>query len=129
MVSCCSPEKKRRTKYIARSLDPEWHQTLVFMNIPRTQLVAKTLEVTVWDYDRFKPNDFLGEVLIELSGTSSPEITSLNSDATLLTYQIRFPLVNLSCTPSSILVDLLDSGISKISQRGRPNEGAILVTH
>ncbi|KAK2184890.1 hypothetical protein NP493_249g05001 [Ridgeia piscesae] len=62
-----SPEKKRRTKYIARSLDPEWHQTLVFMNIPRAQLVSKTLEVTVWDYDRFKPNDFLGEVLIELS--------------------------------------------------------------
>ena len=69
--SCYSPEKKRRTKYIARSLDPEWHQTLVFMNIPRAQLVAKTLEVTVWDYDRFKPNDFLGEVLIELSGTST----------------------------------------------------------
>ena len=63
-----SPENKRRTKYIARTLNPEWHQTLVFMCIPKAVLRTKTLEVTVWDYDRFKPNDFLGEVLLDLSG-------------------------------------------------------------
>ncbi|MGH0149882.1 UNVERIFIED_CONTAM: hypothetical protein FKN15_016279 [Acipenser sinensis] len=34
------------------------------------QLKKKTLEVTVWDYDRFSSNDFLGEVLIDLSNTS-----------------------------------------------------------
>lgn len=28
------------------------------------QLKKKTLEVTVWDYDRFSSNDFLGEVSI-----------------------------------------------------------------
>ncbi|XP_067570313.1 protein piccolo-like [Pseudorca crassidens] len=34
------------------------------------QLKKKTLEVTIWDYDRFSSNDFLGEVLIDLSSTS-----------------------------------------------------------
>ena len=29
--------------------------------------------MTVWDYDRFKANDFLGEVVIDLSGTSKIE--------------------------------------------------------
>lgn len=64
-------DNKRRTKSIARTLDPEWHQTLVFMKISRDELHSKTMEVTVWDYDRFKPNDFLGEVLIDLSGKES----------------------------------------------------------
>ena len=41
------------------------------MNIPRTQLASKTLEITAWDYDRFKPNEFLGAVLIDLSGMSN----------------------------------------------------------
>ena len=30
----------------------------------KLQLKKKTLEVTVWDYDRFSSNDFLGEVSI-----------------------------------------------------------------
>uniref|UniRef100_X1Z4G7 C2 domain-containing protein n=1 Tax=Capitella teleta TaxID=283909 RepID=X1Z4G7_CAPTE len=62
-----SADNKRRTKSIPRTLDPEWHQTLVFMKISRDELHSKTMEVTVWDYDRFKPNDFLGEVLLDLS--------------------------------------------------------------
>ncbi len=28
------------------------------------QLKKKTLEVTVWDYDRYSSNDFLGEVSV-----------------------------------------------------------------
>jgi hypothetical protein len=31
----------------------------------RMQLMKKTLEVTVWDYDRFSSNDFLGEVSLD----------------------------------------------------------------
>ncbi|MED6265841.1 hypothetical protein CHARACLAT_029568 [Characodon lateralis] len=34
------------------------------------QLRKKTLEVTVWDYDKGSSNDFLGEVLIDLSNTA-----------------------------------------------------------
>ncbi|NXY40327.1 PCLO protein, partial [Ceuthmochares aereus] len=63
-------EYKRRTKYIQKSLNPEWNQTVIYKNISMEQLKKKTLEVTVWDYDRFSSNDFLGEVLIELSSIS-----------------------------------------------------------
>ena len=65
---CFSNGTKQRTKYIPKTLDPEWHQTLVFMDIPRKSINSKTLEVTVWDYDRFKNNDFMGEVKLNLSG-------------------------------------------------------------
>ncbi|NWU48020.1 PCLO protein, partial [Dromas ardeola] len=63
-------EYKRRTKYVQKSLNPEWNQTVIYKNISMEQLKKKTLEVTVWDYDRFSSNDFLGEVLIELSSVS-----------------------------------------------------------
>ncbi|XP_032489075.1 double C2-like domain-containing protein alpha [Phocoena sinus] len=56
-----SAEYKRRTKYVQKSLNPEWNQTVIYKNISMEQLKKKTLEVTVWDYDRFSSNDFLGE--------------------------------------------------------------------
>jgi hypothetical protein len=34
----------------------------------REELQYKMLEFTVWDYDRFKANDFLGQVTIDLKG-------------------------------------------------------------
>lgn len=63
-----SAENKRRTKHIPRSLNPEWHQTIMFQDVPRDEIRRRVLEFTVWDYDRFKANDFLGEVVIDLSG-------------------------------------------------------------
>ncbi|XP_060080549.1 uncharacterized protein LOC132559931 [Ylistrum balloti] len=60
-------ENKRRTKHISKTLCPEWYQTVVFQDLHREELQYKTLEITVWDYDRFKANDFLGEVIIDLS--------------------------------------------------------------
>ncbi|NXX46591.1 PCLO protein, partial [Tricholaema leucomelas] len=68
-------EYKRRTKHIQKSLNPEWNQTVIYKNISVEQLKKKTLEVTVWDYDRFSSNDFLGEVLIELSSISQLDNT------------------------------------------------------
>ena len=71
-----SADNKRRTKHIARTLNPEWKELLVFPNVHIEELRNKTLEVTVWDYDRFKANDFLGEVVIDFSGTSFIELLS-----------------------------------------------------
>nr|XP_022299591.1 protein piccolo-like isoform X3 [Crassostrea virginica] len=62
----CS-ENKRRTKHISRTLNPEWHQKVTFQDVHHEEVKYKTLEITVWDYDRFKANDFLGEVVIDLS--------------------------------------------------------------
>ena len=50
----CSNENKRRTKVLQRTANPEWHQTLVFLKVAREELSLKTLEVTVWGYDRCK---------------------------------------------------------------------------
>ncbi|OPJ77815.1 protein piccolo isoform D [Patagioenas fasciata monilis] len=75
VVQNASAEYKRRTKYVQKSLNPEWNQTVIYKNISTEQLKKKTLEVTVWDYDRFSSNDFLGEVLIELSSVSQLDNT------------------------------------------------------
>ncbi|XP_046728953.1 protein piccolo isoform X5 [Silurus meridionalis] len=63
-------ENKRRSKHAQKSLNPEWNQTVIYKNIHLEQLRKKTLEVSVWDYDKSSSNDFLGEVLIDLSNTS-----------------------------------------------------------
>ncbi|XP_014837893.1 PREDICTED: protein piccolo isoform X4 [Poecilia mexicana] len=63
-------ENKRKSKHAGKSLNPEWNQTVIYKNIHLEQLRKKTLEVSVWDYDKGSSNDFLGEVLIDLSNTA-----------------------------------------------------------
>ncbi|KAK2883035.1 hypothetical protein Q8A73_021968 [Channa argus] len=70
VVQNASAENKRRSKHAGKSLNPEWNQTVIYKNIHLEQLRKKTLEVSVWDYDKGSSNDFLGEVLIELSNTA-----------------------------------------------------------
>ncbi|KAM3859167.1 protein piccolo [Diretmus argenteus] len=67
VVQNASAENKRRSKHAGKSLNPEWNQTVIYKNIHLEQLRKKTLEVSVWDYDKCSSNDFLGEVLIDLS--------------------------------------------------------------
>ena len=52
---------------------PTWNQTFVYNGIRPADLRSGTrvLEVTVWDYDRFGSNEFLGEVLIDLANIAS----------------------------------------------------------
>ena len=47
--------------------NPTWNQTFMYPRIHLEDLRSKVIEVTVWDYDRFGSNEFLGEVLIELA--------------------------------------------------------------
>ncbi|XP_051547659.1 protein piccolo [Myxocyprinus asiaticus] len=70
VVQNASAENKRRSKHAQKSLNPEWNQTVIYKNIHLEQLKKKTLEVSVWDYDKSSANDFLGEVLIDLSITA-----------------------------------------------------------
>uniref|UniRef100_A0A8C2GB85 Piccolo presynaptic cytomatrix protein b n=1 Tax=Cyprinus carpio TaxID=7962 RepID=A0A8C2GB85_CYPCA len=75
VVQNASAENKRRIKYVQKTQNPEWNQTVIYKNIHLEQLKKKTLEVTVWDYDRYSSNDFLGEVLIDLSNTAQLDNT------------------------------------------------------
>ncbi|CAM4564294.1 unnamed protein product [Leuciscus chuanchicus] len=70
VVQNASAENKRRSKHVQKTLNPEWNQTVIYKNIHLEQLRKKTLEVSVWDYDKSSANDFLGEVLIDLSNTA-----------------------------------------------------------
>ncbi len=55
-------ENKRKTRYVPKTLTPEWSQTVIYRNIHPIELGAKILEITVWDFDRFTFNDFMGQV-------------------------------------------------------------------
>ncbi|XP_063356542.1 protein piccolo isoform X9 [Pelmatolapia mariae] len=70
VVQNASAENKRKTKHAGKTINPEWNQTVIYKNIHLEQLKKKTLEVSVWDYDKGSSNDFLGEVLIDLSNTA-----------------------------------------------------------
>jgi hypothetical protein len=57
---------KRRTKTLVNTCSPQWNQSFVYPGIRPTDLRSRVLEVTVWDYDRFGANEFLGEVCLDL---------------------------------------------------------------
>ena len=62
-----SEASKKRTKTVVNTNNPTWNQTFMYPRIHLEDLRSKVIEVTVWDYDRFGSNEFLGEVLIELA--------------------------------------------------------------
>lgn len=57
---------KRRTKTLVNTCSPQWNQSFVYPGIRPSDLRSRVLEVTVWDYDRFGANEFLGEVCLDL---------------------------------------------------------------
>ncbi|XP_040589634.1 synaptotagmin-like protein 5 isoform X2 [Mesocricetus auratus] len=57
-----SRSNKRKTK-IRTGTNPEFNETLKY-TISHTQLETRTLQLSVWHYDRFGRNSFLGEVEI-----------------------------------------------------------------
>jgi len=62
-----SERSKRRTKTLANTNNPRWNQSFVYAPVKPSELRSRILEVTVWDYDRFGANEFLGEVTIDLA--------------------------------------------------------------
>ncbi|NXG98552.1 SYTL5 protein, partial [Loxia leucoptera] len=58
-----SRQSKRKTKIKTNSTNPEFNETLKYV-ISHSQLETRTLQVSVWHYDRFGHNSFLGEVEI-----------------------------------------------------------------
>ena len=68
-----SEKGKRRTKTIPNSNDPVWNQTFMYLDIRWAELRSRVLEVTIWDYDRFGTNDFLGEITIDIGNSPLDE--------------------------------------------------------
>ncbi|XP_064562841.1 synaptotagmin-like protein 5 isoform X4 [Zonotrichia leucophrys gambelii] len=58
-----SRQSKRKTKIKSNSTNPEFNEILKYV-ISHSQLETRTLQVSVWHYDRFGRNSFLGEVEI-----------------------------------------------------------------
>ncbi|NXA74717.1 SYTL5 protein, partial [Thryothorus ludovicianus] len=58
-----SRQSKRKTKIKSNSTNPEFNETLKYV-ISHSQLETRTLQLSVWHYDRFGHNSFLGEVEI-----------------------------------------------------------------
>ncbi|KAJ7984466.1 hypothetical protein DPEC_G00355120 [Dallia pectoralis] len=54
-------KSKHKTAVIKKTLNPEFNEEF-FYEISFKELSTKTLEVTVWDYDLGKSNDFIGGV-------------------------------------------------------------------
>ena len=67
-------DNKRRSNCILKSLNPIWNYTTYYPNVYEEELDAKTLELCVWDWDRFSKNDFIGVVRIDLFGKSFTRI-------------------------------------------------------
>ncbi|XP_047739944.1 uncharacterized protein LOC125178991 [Hyalella azteca] len=77
-----SLENQRRTRHFQRTSAPEWNQTMVYPNLHVSDLKKRYLEVTAWNYDQHRPNEFLGEVVLDLS-----DPTVVNEDPKWYTLQ------------------------------------------
>lgn len=56
-------KSKHKTQVIKKTLNPEFNEEF-FYEISLSELSSKTLEVTVWDYDLGRSNDFIGGVCL-----------------------------------------------------------------
>ncbi|XP_051505574.1 synaptotagmin-like protein 4 isoform X1 [Myxocyprinus asiaticus] len=60
------PDKsKKKTSIKLKTINPSFKETLKY-SINRTQLPTRTLQLSVWHYDRFGRNVFLGEVEVPM---------------------------------------------------------------
>ncbi|XP_063152508.1 double C2-like domain-containing protein beta [Candoia aspera] len=59
-------KSKHKTAVKKKTLNPEFHEEFCY-EIKHGDLAKKTLEVTVWDYDIGKSNDFIGGVVLGIN--------------------------------------------------------------
>uniref|UniRef100_A0A0N4ZPV7 C2 domain-containing protein n=1 Tax=Parastrongyloides trichosuri TaxID=131310 RepID=A0A0N4ZPV7_PARTI len=65
-----SEKSRRQTAVLSESIVPVWNESFYYQNITENMLFGeqkRVLEVTVWDYDKYDANMFLGEVLIDFN--------------------------------------------------------------
>uniref|UniRef100_A0A183F425 C2 domain-containing protein n=1 Tax=Heligmosomoides polygyrus TaxID=6339 RepID=A0A183F425_HELPZ len=64
-----SEKSRRQTTVLAEAITPIWNESFFYQGITEPMLMERVLEVTVWDYDKFEANSFLGETLVDFSTT------------------------------------------------------------
>ncbi|CAG0917953.1 unnamed protein product [Notodromas monacha] len=57
----------RKTKFIRRTGSPEWKQTMVYPKLPILVMRMRRLECVVWHHNKVRANEYLGEILLDLS--------------------------------------------------------------
>uniref|UniRef100_A0A0N5AZ54 C2 domain-containing protein n=1 Tax=Syphacia muris TaxID=451379 RepID=A0A0N5AZ54_9BILA len=62
-----SEKSRRQSAVLAETCMPIWDEPFYYHGLTEAMLIQRVLEVTVWDYDKFETNSFLGETLIDLS--------------------------------------------------------------
>ncbi|KTF95101.1 hypothetical protein cypCar_00025194 [Cyprinus carpio] len=74
------PDKsKKKTSIKHNNINPSFKETLKY-SISRTQLMTRTLQLSVWHYDRFGHNAFLGELVISLKYITANKTHAEDSD-------------------------------------------------
>ncbi|PFX31714.1 Double C2-like domain-containing protein beta [Stylophora pistillata] len=63
-------KSKRRTSVKRKTLNPEYNEEFAY-DITHSDLAKKSLELTVWDHDVGKSNDFIGGVVLDINSTGS----------------------------------------------------------
>uniref|UniRef100_A0A8C9SII9 Double C2 domain alpha n=1 Tax=Scleropages formosus TaxID=113540 RepID=A0A8C9SII9_SCLFO len=64
-------KSKHKTAIMKKTLNPEYNEEF-FYEISLAELSEKTLEITVWDYDLGKSNDFIGGVSLGCQSQGEP---------------------------------------------------------
>ncbi|VDM42487.1 unnamed protein product [Toxocara canis] len=66
-----SEKSRRQSAVLAETCKPIWNEPFYYHGLTEPMLMERVLEVccfvTVWDYDKFETNAFLGETLIDFS--------------------------------------------------------------
>ncbi|CAD6189336.1 unnamed protein product [Caenorhabditis auriculariae] len=62
-----SEKSRRQSAVLAETLLPVWNDIFYYNGLTEPMVLQRVIEVTLWDYDKFGANSFLGETLVDLS--------------------------------------------------------------
>ncbi|MFH4974508.1 hypothetical protein AB6A40_001217 [Gnathostoma spinigerum] len=116
-----SERSRRQSAVLAETCKPVWNEPFYYHGLTEPMLMERVLEVTVWDYDKYETNAFLGEVLIDFS------VTKLDDEPLLYTLvdmdvenplraRLRHRRMNIHCAPSGRLRNELSHSPSSYFQ-------------
>ncbi|VDK77661.1 unnamed protein product, partial [Litomosoides sigmodontis] len=62
-----SEKSRRQSAVLVETCNPIWNEPFYYHGLTKAMLMERVLEVTVWDYDQYEANSFMGEVLIDFT--------------------------------------------------------------